>query len=214
MPYLIGADSRPGTAFSRTFDPQIEGRLRGMIIMGGDITSEMRASIPRVVRVTELKDGGVPEIIAWDIGPFIVCERLRDILEELEPGRHDFLPVEVRSEARGAQEKSYGTYYLIVGLVSLNAVVIEQTAFTKGFGREGYELSARFDPEDSGPCVLDARVIAGHHFWQLPADYGQTQTHPDRFITGFFCSNELWKRIEAEGMRGLEIRKKCVLANS
>lgn len=211
MPYLIGAASGPGTAFSRAFDPKIEGPLRAMIIMGDPLSPESRASIPKVLRVTERRIGGIPEIIGWDIGPFLFCQRLRDMLEELEPGRHDFLPIEVRSEAQGEGEIFYGTYYLIVELVSLDAVVIEQTSFTKGEGRDGYEQSARFDPETTGACALDARVIQGHHFWKLPRDFGKTPSHPDRLVTGYFCSDELWARIQKEKLQGWEVQKECVV---
>ncbi|OLF53564.1 hypothetical protein BTN82_16020 [Pseudomonas chlororaphis] len=211
MPYLIGADSSSGSAFGRAFDPRIEGRLRAMIIMGDPLSPESRAAIPRVLRVTERQGGGIPAVIGWDIGPFLVSPRLRDILEELEPGRHDFVPIEVRSETRGPDEVFYGMYYLMVELIGLDAVVIEQTSFIKGVGQEGYEQTARFDPEASGTCALDARVIEGHHFWKLPRDFGKTAKHPDRLVTGYFCSDELWARIEEERLDGWEVQKTCAL---
>ncbi|WP_330208325.1 imm11 family protein [Pseudomonas sp. Z13] len=213
MAYLVGLTSKPGQSVGKIFEPEIEGRLRAMIVMGDQLTRELRAAIPRVLRVTELEGGGVPQIIGWNIGPFLICQRLRDILEELEPGRHDFFPLEVRSFKQDADEKTYGTYYLIIGLVGLDAVVVEKTTFTKGAGREGYERSARFDHDKSAVCTLDARIIEGHHFWKLPRSFGQTVNHPDRLVTGYFCSDRLWSRIEEEHMTGWDIIKKCVVVN-
>ncbi|WLH48398.1 imm11 family protein [Pseudomonas beijingensis] len=213
MPYLIGLTSNPEISIGKVFEPEIDGRLFALITLGLPLTSELRAAIPGILRVTELKGGGIPGILGWGIGPFFICQHLRDILEELEPGRHDFFPIEVRSFRPGADEKIFGTYYLILGLVSVDAVVVEQTTFTKGFGREGYERSARFDHEKSAVCTLDARVIEGHHFWRLPSDFGQTPDHPDRSITGYFCSDELWNRITQEHIEGWDILRKCALIN-
>ncbi len=184
-----------------------------LISLGKPLTPELRAAIPGVLRVTELQGGGIPGVIGWSIGPFVICQRLRDILEELEPGRHDFFPLELRGFKQGAQEKKYGTYYLIIGLVGVDAVVVEQTTFIKGFGREGYERSPHFDHEKTAVCTLDARIIAGHHFWTLPRDFGKTPDHPDRSVTGYFCSDELWSRIEQENIEGWEILRKCAVIN-
>lgn len=213
MAYLIESTSEPGKVVGQVFDPKIDGRLFALIGLGEQLTPELRDAIPGILRVTEFEEGGIPEIIGWNIGPYVISQRLRDILEELEPGRHDFFPIEVRNFEQGSNEKKYGTYYLIIGLVSLDAVVVEQTAFTKGFGREGYERSARFDCEGSAVCTLDARIIEGHHLWTLPRNFGQTAEHPDRHVTGYFCSDELWNRIEEERITGWEIIKKCVVVN-
>lgn len=210
MPYLIHSNSSDSGSINREFDPEIDGRLDARLSVGTSITEEQRAAIPRILRIEERRRGGVPAIIGWSIGPFIICERLRDILEELEPGRHDFVPIEVRSLEPGPDEKVFGTYYLIVCPVRLDAVIIEETTFTKGFGREGYERSARIDTDDDGQCVLDQDVIEGHHFWQLPEGFGSTPDHPTYSVAGYFCSDELWRRIRAEKMDGWAAEKKCI----
>ncbi|WP_421527221.1 imm11 family protein [Pseudomonas brenneri] len=213
MPYLIGLTSEPGKVVGLVFEPKIDGRLSALIGSGEPLTPELRAAIPRVLRVSELEGGGVPGIIGWNIGPFVICQRLRDILEELEPGRHEFFPVEIRSFDRGADERKFGIYYLLIGLIGLDAVVVEQTTFTKGFGREGYERSARFDHEKSAVCTLDARIIEGHHFWKLPREFGRTPDHPGRSVSGYFCSDELWSRIKQEHIEGWRVIKKCAVVN-
>lgn len=108
MPYLIRSTSKPGQSVGKVFDPKIDGQLSALIGLGFPLSTELRAAIPKVLRVTELEDGGVPGIIGWNIGPYVFCQRLHDILEELEPGRHDFFPIEVRSLEQGADEKNMG----------------------------------------------------------------------------------------------------------
>lgn len=214
MPYLVGLSVSDGSAVRKQFDPEIARELHAKITLLTSISTEDRAAIPRVLRVSERRRGGIPDVIGWNIGPFIICERLRDILEELEPGRHDFLPIEIRSEDRGVDEKIFGTYYLILCPIRLDAVIIDETSFDKGVGREGYVLSGGgISTLKEGVCALNKMVIEGHHFWQLPSDFGSTSNYPNHSETGYFCSDELWSRFKSEKMDGWTIEKKCVVRN-
>ena len=68
------------------FEPKIDGRLMAVIAIS-EPTPEERDAIPRTLRIGRPKGKELPAILVWLPGPFIVCPRLRDILEELEPGR-------------------------------------------------------------------------------------------------------------------------------
>ena len=94
------------------FEPKIDGRLMAVIAIS-EPTPEERDAIPRTLRIGRPKGKELPAILVWLPGPFIVCPRLRDILEELEPGRHDFLPVAIKTEREFQGATDHGPYYLI-----------------------------------------------------------------------------------------------------
>lgn len=66
----------------------------------------------------------------------------------------------------------------------LNALVIEKTAFVKGFGREGFTRGKEGKggggilTNDDYPCVLSAAELSGHYFWKLESeDLGEASNH-------------------------------------
>jgi hypothetical protein len=145
----------------------------------------------------------VPEIIGWSIGPFIVCPQIRDWLEELEPDRHQYIPITVRSNELIQGKNDHGTYYVIVHPPAIQALIIEGTEFWGGLqGREGYVKSeGNLSANPDTPCFIDRNTAHGHHFWRLPNGKGWQH----------MCSTELWRRISERKFRGLVIEKKCSL---
>lgn len=181
------------------------------LIFAASLDGAMREKIPRVLRVDERPvTGGIPSIIGWNIGPFLICQKLKDIIEELEPGRHDFLSIDLKGIDRNIDEIDYGTYYLIVCPVFLESILIEKTRFTKGMGEVGREASAgAISSRDNSPCVLDGNVIAGHHFWRQSPSIARTKNNPGRRGVVYFCSDVLQERITSEGMDGWGFIKYC-----
>lgn len=210
MAYILAVDSGE-SAVSQDFDPPVGIRLKAKITLGLPLTEEEQAAVPKVLRVSQRRRGGIPAILGWITGPFIVCELLKEKLESLEPGIHSFMPIEIFSAGQHEQEKSYGIYYWILSPPRLNAVIIEETTFTKGVGRAGYELSGgRISSSAADICVVDGDVIAGHHLWQLPSDFGATKAHPDNAWVAYFCSDELRDFIKSNHLDGWDFIKKCV----
>jgi hypothetical protein len=83
---------------------------------------------------------------------------------------------------------------------ALDAVVIEETGFHRGMGRQGFKASGGWiSMSPDTPCVLRSDVIEGHHFWRLSA----------RFNFPHVCSDALWQRIKAAGLRGWSADRKC-----
>jgi hypothetical protein len=207
MPYIIGASVTGGV--SKDFEPEIDRRLMAVVAISKP-TLEERDAIPRTLRIGRPKGKELSAIFGWMSGPFIVSSRLRDILEELEPGRHDFLPIAVNTEREFQGTTDHGTYYLILSPPRLDAVIVEETDFAKGYGREGFEKSGgTISHLKEHACVLNSEVIEGHHFWQLPEDFGARPENPFSGRTAYFCSDELWRRIRAEKMKGWDIEKVC-----
>lgn len=104
-----------------------------------------------------------------------VCETFRQIVEELEPGVHQFLPIEFVTK-KGAPVPGNGPYYLFRVMQSFDAILVEKSnlvwvnrydTFKPGAlvrmvpGAEGL----RFGP---GPVqlVMSRPQIAGRHAWR------------------------------------------------
>lgn len=109
------------------------------------------------------------------------------------------------------RDQSYGTYYWVFP-PRLNAVVIEETDFTKGRGLDGYKRSAgRISLLPDTRCVIDPKIVANHHLWRVPDDYGTDPGDPASVgSSAYFCSNELRDFIKTERLDGWSFDKKCV----
>ena len=202
MPYMIGPTVASGSSVSMDFEPEIDDRLMAIIGIRSTLTPEERAAVPRALRIGQPGRHGVPSILGWNIGPYIVSPRVRELLEELEPGRHDYIPIAIKTERDYNGTTEHGTYNLILPPPCLDAVVIEETEFRKGIGRKGFEDSDGWIsnyPDD--PCVLKGDVVAGRHLWRLS----------EIFHAPYVCSDELWRRIKAEKLTGWMVEKKCLI---
>jgi len=203
MPYVISSSLSDSRSVSKEFEPEIDRRSKGRMIFGDPFTDEEVAALPKTLLVGRPRVGGIPHILGWSIGPFVVSPRVHRIIEELEPGRQCFLPLAVKSkDDRKIKGKTdHGTYYLIMHAPLLDAVVIEKTDFINGFGRAGFEASSRplLSLAKGTSCVLDLSVAAGHHFWQ--------GTEPLRQF--YFCSDELRDRLKAEKLDGWKFSPRC-----
>ena len=109
------------------------------------------------------------------------------------------------------RDQSYGTYYWVFP-PRLNAVVIEETDFTKGRGSDGYKRSAgRISLLPDTRCVIDPKIVANHHLWRVPDDYGTDPDDPASVgSSAYFCSNELHDFVKTEQLDGWSFDKKCV----
>jgi hypothetical protein len=153
------------------------------------LTQEGRIAIPRQVRVGKPRRGSMPHILGWSVGPWIISERVREIMEDLEPGNQEFMPVDLISE----KHREYiASYFLILPPPSIDAVIRQESEFTSAD-------TLRRD----GRCVLRAEVIRGHHFWR-----GQRPMH----LT-YFCSDKLGDRIMAEKLDGWCFDHRCLASS-
>lgn len=114
-------------------------------------------------------------------GSWIVSERFKDIVENLEPGIHNWLPTDlVNVDGNRVPEPHY---FLQVGQ-TLDTVIFERTAFNSGVSATG-EHYVTF-PKTNHLMTLDRVKIAGKHLWKEKyAGYQDT-----------FFSNELIKTLK------------------
>ena len=122
MPYKIKVNTDPACAVSQDFDPEINTDLKLALTFGTspgpnrEFTEPLRsedlaaiAAMPRTLLVGKRRRGGIPHIHGGYTGPWIVSERVREVIEGIEPGVHEFIPIEVRSVDR---KTSHGIYVL------------------------------------------------------------------------------------------------------
>jgi len=148
MPYVINTSSSDSRSVSRDFDPQIAMDYFRLLAGTRPMTTAERAAVPKRLRVGKPQRGGIPHILGWSVGPWIISPPVHDIIEELEPGVQDFGPIELVAEK---DNRSLGTYFLTLPPPKLNAIIAEET-----------EFASRSMLLPRGACALDASIILGH----------------------------------------------------
>ena len=161
MPYVISGSINSSRIvniertleFSRTFYQPL-GR-------GEELTTELLALKPDPYFVTCPAKGGMPEIFGEQVNLWTVKEGVKQIIEELEPGVHTFLLVNLRVPGL---EKDWGQYFLLYPGQAIDAVVIDETDFSEGKGQVGFAKSSILS--HFGDTVLRKELIAGRHLWR------------------------------------------------
>lgn len=195
MPFFMDPWPRSADFSMDEFEPRLlVPEQTRPLILGHVLTKAQKDALPRTLRVLDLDKTGVFDVFGWaGNGKWVICRRLRDKIEELEPGVHDFVPIQVVGpDGRG----DFGTYHHLIYSVKLDLFHYDRTRFLKGFGRQAAEASRHIlcGDADQFACVLKANVVEGHHLWR--------GMHQDS-VLGTFCSDELGAFILGEGLRGV-----------
>jgi hypothetical protein len=195
MPYFL---QRPITkrnlVLGMDFEPDIDERLKARFAAGDPLSSVELEQIPRTLRLTEFPSVDWPEIIGWLNGPYVLCTRLRDKIEELEPGLHVFIPLEVYSAKK--RHKDREIRHLLYLTQAVDAVALEGTKFRHGFGEQAAKTSG-FNLYREGPCVLKRSAVEGRHLWRGAGPGGRW--------ADYFCSDELGQFIYEQNIRGWDM---------
>ncbi|WP_299789254.1 DUF1629 domain-containing protein [uncultured Marivita sp.] len=116
----------------------------------------------------------------------LVSERARGVFEELEPGVHQFLPIEVTI---GKDDVPYGSYHLMFLGNRLDTL---EKGLSGPYNARGI-CKGLSDPD--GQVALNSDEIGVHHAWS------------EMFLSlgtfSFFVSDTLAKRLQDEGFTGL-----------
>ena len=137
----------------------------------------------------------LPEFLAIS-GEYAASAAVKDLIESLEPGRHQFFPVTIR-RARGdtpilLRDGSVldAPYYVMIPGVHLDAVWVEKSDV-----KVSETGLVQFSPtQREKGAVLRRSVTAGHHFWRGNIHLG-----------GYtFFSDELAKAVVDRNWKGLE----------
>ncbi len=217
------------------FDPEIKPTpgLSSMLSYGHAIfdepghispmTDELRAQVPKIVRVGKPHRMGVPDIIVTGRG-FVFSRRMRDKIEELEPDVHKFFPMRA---LRDDDSADYGEFYLIHLTQRPDIIDHERTPYgakRKELGaKAGSEVGFAFHWEPTRTGGKGNPIISfkpggylGLHLWR--GTVGAPEFYKARLMTGgphagrtlysdplddtYFVSDELADYVKTEKIRG------------
>lgn len=201
MPYVISGNIASTRIVVTERTQEFFFQYYAKLGLGLPLTPELLALTPDPYFVTPPRKGGMPAIFGENLGVWTVNDQVKQIIEELEPGIHTFIPVNLRVRDK---ETDYGQYYLLYIGQAIDAIVIDETNFRDGFGREGFQKSWVLNGL-VGPTVLDPKLIEGRHLWR--GGIGKIGGGGDPFYRYLFCSDELKKRIKSAKLEGWRFRE-------
>ena len=129
---------------------------------------------------------------------FAVSSRFKDLVEDYEPGVHQFVPVEIYHSRAGEPVATY--YWFIVGQ-RLDSVDREHTTYILENGIRDVWVDSRMDTKSwtfekipEARLVFNNLQVAGHHIWHDP--------HVLSFNNGL-CSDAFAEAFKANGLTGV-----------
>ncbi|MDH4980805.1 DUF1629 domain-containing protein [Hyphomicrobium sp. D-2] len=152
----------------------------------------MSAELPTGLRVGKPRKGATPHILGWSLGPWIVSTRVKEIIDELEPGVHTSIPLTLTAEKTG---EPFDTYHLLLATPIVDALDADHTDWHRGEPAQGLSSFGRI--------ALKGEAIAGRHLWKLPSPH----------IQKYFCSDELRTRLVSEKLDGWRMARKCLVTD-
>ncbi|MEM7069857.1 MAG: DUF1629 domain-containing protein [Pseudomonadota bacterium] len=242
MPYLLtpmhGMSDSQRCAVAG-FEPPMEAKvgspkillMLGRGVMGhpddiDQLTAEERSNIPHTVLIDFVPRGGGPDFNGMHGSP-IFSQRVKDKLEELEPGVHEFFPVTLKHRKTG---KEYGTYFLTFINQRPDIIDHDRTLYGAGenFGTGGEmgqsvnfnfrQLIKKKPRNISGPPLINFKEpgYAGRHLWrgtsgtdwmrrsivEVEGPHKGKVLYDDQMWSVMFCSDAFGDWIRAEKVRG------------
>jgi hypothetical protein len=138
----------------------------------------------------------IPDVLAH----FVVSQRFRDLVEQFEPGVHQFVPVDVY--APDGREPVATYYWFIVGQ-RLDSVDRQHTTYMWEEGTRNIWVDSimntntwEFTKISGAKLVFSNKQVSGHHIWHDP--------HVLTFGNGL-CSDAFGKAALAAGLTGLAV---------
>lgn len=130
-------------------------------------------------------------------GEIIVSEKFKTLVERLEPGVHQFVPIDI---SRGPNERPYTRYFALNVYNRIDSTDVASMESEGWFWRPDY-TGARSHWRKKGdgpryPIVFNLNQIAGRHIWvdTYLSPYGN-----------FYASNAFVETARSEGITGLQL---------
>jgi hypothetical protein len=199
MAYVISGNIDSNRIVSTEYALDFAKAFYFPLARGEPLTPELLNLKPDPYFVHRPDRGDMPEIFGENLHVWTVKSNVKQIIEELEPDIHTFIPVNLRVIG---SDRDCGQYYLLYPGQAIDAVVIDETDFSEGKGRAGFAKSHTLSP--FGVTTLDGRLIAGRHLWRGAwGRFGQSVP----FSGYLFCSDELAGRIRHAQIEGWRFRR-------
>lgn len=141
----------------------------------------------------------LPDVLVHG-GVAVVCGRFRDLAERFEPDVHQFIPVDIHKDPKGAPAAAYHWFNACVRFDSVDP---ERTTHAYQPSHEGTfywsrvrKVGGDYVPIPDAKLVLSRNRISAHHLWVDPhisiAEY-------------VYCSDAFGAALLAEGFTGLNV---------
>ena len=208
MPYWIQMPYyADGVTLAKRFEIHGKDDYWPPYLSGYPLTPELSARLPDTLVINPPKRRAMPDIFNMGYGgspnDFVVNERVRQLIEGLEPGVHTFIPVKLREVKSGRVHDD--CFMLYVGQ-AIDAVVIAQSDFEGGYGIEGYAKNPSLNLLGRHR-VLNSHKIAEKHLWRGGIGRLGGGGHPNSSV--LFCSDELAKLFKSKKVDGWVFNKPC-----
>jgi hypothetical protein len=149
--------------------------------------------MPKSARQT--RDKRLHDVIPMP-GMNAVNQRFKDLVEEFEPGIHQFIPLELHDRKGVPIEDQY---YVFNCMVSMDALLVRESGLHWQVDEPSGQPIIRINTRK--PMVLSKPAIGSHHLWM--GLYLHPHTRDD-----VFCSNAFQKELKARKIRYLD-QKPC-----
>jgi len=150
-------------------------------------------TLPKKVLWAKRSKSPLPDVLPW----FTVSSRFKELVEQFEPGVHQFVPVDIYHSKNGEPVATY--YWFIVGQ-RLDSVDRERTTFVFQEGQIGLWSDSiantetwQFTKIPNAKLVFSHALIGDHHIWNDPHVMGGER----------LCSDAFAKAMIASGMTGV-----------
>ena len=136
MPYLVRTDFAAPSLGAAFVHSELDSFWRPFYL-SPVLTPELAAARPDPFLTVEPSSKKIPDIFGC-MSTWIVREPIKDVIEDLEPGVHAFVPLHALTET---SHKPLGVFYAMRIQQVVDAIVIEGTDYAEGPGRTGLEKS-------------------------------------------------------------------------
>ena len=185
---LVG-DLKPLKAYFSETPAHSETRVDASWFSGTWIPPEL---VPKTARIT--KGDALYDWQAMNNSAPLVSERVKACVEELDPGRHQFFPVDVLDKF--GQPKS-GPFYVFNVVGNIDSI-IEERSNLKTTGKR--QIRSWIYERKVGPwkCALNKNVIGNRAAW-LEMHYGRS----------WFFSDKLVRSLKDRNIQGVDFDEYC-----
>jgi hypothetical protein len=186
------------------------------IMFGQPLTDRILSLVPNPYRIGGRAGKEVPDIFGDSLGPWHVSERVKDIIEELEPGLHTFISLNViKVDKDGKQEPilpDNQKYFLLHTTRVVKAVVFEETEFEGSYPLEITKNNQSASIALPGKCTLSSAALRDCHFWR--GGEGQYGGGGQPLWHHYFASDQLVARLKTIGAKGWRFQECTVKSAS
>ena len=208
--HWITRNTNDGSSLLAIWEPPIDRFFNAKLAVGSasdedfaSLSKNQKIFIPRLVK------DKVPDVFGDSTGPFIISEKIKEYLEDHEPGVHQFSPIQICSEKPIHGKTDHGLHWLLRAPPLIDCLLIEGTIFKhdiQGIPWPHKKTDTNYWggglPGNDYPCFFERGLIEGHHLWRFAV--GSTHTK-------YACSDKFWNFFKANKMLGWQSENSCQL---